>query len=554
MEAGKEFLTRRVSCFILLGLIFLSCFLHINFFLQDGRPFLDHEWYYFSAGYNGVIVFVYQLLIDFLSLLLSDKNLNFTFLYQSVNVLYLAGLLIFIYLGTAFLYGRGFGLFATFFILTSPEIFNIFHKIEVNFQTAFFLSILLYFYIRCSFGRNRLFSFLVIGCGYLFFIQHYSSLLYLTPMFFIFFVVPLINVKRNCNAKRNIFHSGLLFCFLLVFDVSIRPMRYYLYSGEFIKYFNMYFFVDGKFFVNDIIGFADVFKSNLFMLYNSKLKYVDFYFIVSVLFAFLHLITCVKIICRKENLSFSAQINLILLAILLFCVFLLGTGICLVPVFFAPLYVFLALLNAGGLFKLYLLAKNHLAAKLFFHLSYFLVLVYGVCFIIFPNALIGGIDEEYDRYVPLNDDFNMQEHIEFFKTNGVISSNISVYPANVLLRNFAGLYAFSLSMGIDGRTSERDPSSVEYILGVYALKTDEHVKVFALPEIESDIFDVLVNKSGKKNISLGGIVPYGAKTEDRIIYSRLSEVVGGHTLLGVEGGDDFVTDRRSLVFFYLVEK
>lgn len=553
-DTKKEFFTPVKTVLLFVGLVFLASWAHINFFLKDIRPFMDHEWYYFSAGYNSVIVFLYEMSVGVLNSVFGMETLNFVFVYKTVNVFYLIVFLVFVYLSSAFLYGRGFGLFAVFFALTSPELFNIFHKIEVNFQTASFLSILLYFYIRSNFGRDRLFSFLLVACGYVFFIQHYSSLLYLGPVIFVFLVFVCGKVRKSNNIKSNLFYSWLFFCFLFASDISIRPMRYYLYFDEFVKYFNMYFFVDNKFFINNIMQFGSIFKSNLVMIYNSKLLCFDFYFIFSFIVVVFHLFFISYRLFRKESLSFANQIEFGLIIVVFICVLFLGTGICLVPVFFAPLYVFFALLNASALSKLYFRSAKSFGSDMFFILICASVFLYGFVFLFFPNKLVGTVNKEYDCYVPLMDDFNMQEHMDYLKGEGVSSGNISVYPANVGLRNFSGLYAFSLSMGLDGGYGGGGHSAAEYKLGVYALKADDPRRIVSLAAIETDIFHTIVSKSGESNLSLVKIISYGSQTDDEIIYNSVEKLLKKYSSIKLEVEGAFVSGRRSLVFIYKVVK
>lgn len=428
VENKKEIFTPFRSVVLLLGIIILACTAHVKFFLDDGRPFIDHDGYYFISGYLGHIVFIYELIAAFLNKFFPLFAYNGFFLYKMVNLFFLIPLIVFTYLSAAFLYGRAYGLLASFFVVTAPDILNIFHKSEINFLTATIFSMLMYFYIRSNRLRNIYFSLMFICSLYVFFLHHYSSLLYMAAVGVVYFLTFCYRCKGSKKTKQHFFYI-VGFCVLLItVDVFFHWERYFFYMRTAMDYIH-------KIFHNDLFFSSYVGESlRDKYLYSFRLLFNNYYFHFGVNLYFLSfLITsfwlgaafiykCIRKISFSEIEYIQLQFLCILWVCLLFLCSGIGTDVFAVFVFFAPLYGLVAVLNTGFLYRLYGRYAKIKVFKAFFIAGVVAFIVYGLFSLFSPKSLVCGsyrYGDNYFYYLPQQDDYNIPAHLAFFEEEGI---------------------------------------------------------------------------------------------------------------------------------------
>lgn len=427
-NSKKEFFTRLRTVFFLVGIIVLACTAHVNFFLNDGRPFMDHDGYYFISGYLGHIVFIYEILAAFFNKFFPLFEYDGFLLYKSVHLFFLIPMIFFTYLSAAFLYGRAYGLLAAFFVVTAPDILNIFHKSEINFLTAALFSMVVYFYIRSNRLKNLYFAVLFMLSLYLFFLHHYSSLLYMAAVVPVYFLSLWHRSYGDKKTKQRISYLAGLVFLLLTLDTFWHWERYFSYIQTGIVYVHKIFHSD--------LFFSSYVGENLLVkyFYSFLLLYDNYYFDLGVNLYFLSFLFsslwCAVVFLYKgiRKISFSEmeymqlQFVLILWLSLIFLCSGIGTDVFAVFVFFAPLYVLVAVLNAGVLYRFYgRYAKAAVFRGLFFT-GMFTFVVYGLFSLFYPKALVEGsytYGDNYFYYLPQEDDYNIPKHLQFFEAEGI---------------------------------------------------------------------------------------------------------------------------------------
>lgn len=584
------------------GIILLSVFAHMNFFVQDGRPFLDHDWYYFENGSLGGLTFFYNAFVLFMDTFFKSFEYNGFFLYKMMNLFFLVPLIVFVYLSVSFLYSRAYAVCAAFVIVSVPEIINVFHKSEINFLTVCVFSAVVYLYIRSDSFRNLYYSFLFSASLYLFFRHHYASLLYMSAMFPVMFAFYLCRVRKNKKTQKKIILSLLVLIlgFLAVFYFDFVRCRYYLDAA--------FVYIEDSGGLKNFLGWGFIYTlaENIVYLYNKfgvagffKVK-INPYLLLFVFSCFVLLAdAAVRRIKKTEGKNIFNLENQFALMVMLYLVISSGSGlfsyrdIYTVSIFFAPIYVLIVMVIAGVFYRLYGKYGNSKVVKIIYGLLFSGILIYGFLSLFCSEMLVDKQDVDVDCYVAYEDNYNIAAHLDFFRQESidvkdmVFTVAFEEYSADLIAlyflvrnNNFADMrlyapkkdakYVWVLSLyDPEGNYSEelifkrfykpsrRNTSSAS--LSFFKIKPFFDLLAHSLtplsvslPMLEEGAKKTARKEVAGKTLSLVKILPFGIKVEQiyKIRGIEKLKYLYGDSFLGK--GEELATARQYLVFIYKV--
>lgn len=564
IKREKEFFTKGKSVFILLGIIILACAAHVNFFLKDGRPFLDHESHYFIEGFLSPLIFVYKIVFYVLSNYLPFFDYDSFFVYKMTNLFFFIPVIVFTYLSASFLYSRAFGLLAAFFVATTPDVLNIFRQSEINLISASIFSVLVYLYIYNVYFRCWQVSVCFFILFYCFFMHHYSSLLYLIAIALVAFCSFFAKARQRKDIRIKMF--VLLFLLLVFFMFNFdRSMKYvnmgihYLVesvAGERIDGFFGVYVLNWSFLYNNFAVDAGMFRLNIYMILFAVC--VGFY-------GFSFLVRRKKEYAYTYSLTESRFIIVVLISLLF-----LGRGLCNIMVFFAPLYLLISVLNAGMFFKFYTKYGRFLLVKISIFIFVLLFLLYGCLSLFYPKILIRRQGREVDYYIHNSDNYNLPAHVRFIKEKRLdigkgeiwffnlyhrIAENIFAYDSGII--NFYFLFKSQSDLcTIFDAPSDR----YRYVWALYNCDVDiEDPKGIMLMDIERKVFSVLEEKELKAkyieaDLELVKILPFGLEVELSTVVRGLDDIKAKYIRCYEGKAEDLFPFRRCLVFIYKIKR
>lgn len=504
--------------FILLGIIVLSCAGHLNFFLKDARPFLDHDWHYFDIGYFKGFELVYDLLIN----VLPASWQHGIVVYKMLNLLYLIPLIIFTCLSVSYMYGRALGLVSAFFIATTPAVLNVFHQSDINLQTVTILSFLLYIYLRTDFFRSFFFSVLFALTLFLFYSHHYSSVFFLGAFFPSLLLGLFIQFRQKTVSVRNILVVSFLFFLFLVIDMALNQDRYILFINVLDNYYmNPHEYELGKF-VSAASYICQNIRDNLISVIMQGAKYFNFHAVFSLVLLLTNIVYLFVLGIKKNKLhgNYLVEAQLVLFVLSFFVMFAFDRERP-IDIFFAPMFVILTVLNAGAVVKLFSWFKNRCFLQSVSFCAFFLFFIYGLILLFAPNLFFFQKEAEVYCYAPVEDDFNLKTHVDFFALNGISPSEIVVIGEGNPLDYVPDLYFFSLwvaaQKSIEGVRVRDIKSQSAYLVYLYDIsEKEEKADSEYLISLSNNIALRIAKKYKikKQNIlSLVNVMPFGVLSE-----------------------------------------
>lgn len=569
-DRQKEFFTPFKSIAFLLGIIVLACVAHINFFLHDARPCIDHDWSYFSSGHLAPVVFIYKLIMFLAAEFFSKIPVGGLYIYKICNIFLLIPSVFCIYFSSSFLYNRFAGIFAAFLFISQPEILNVFRKSGVNIVTIFLFSAMVLAYIRSDFCRKLVFSLITVLFGVLLFLHHHSSLLYLTCSVSVFFVFSYNKAKNIQVITKNIRICMILCLIFLSVDISTNFLRYREYFKTALDYFNAGFKGESVSFLDTLLVFFLRSASNLKQMYNYHLFHFNFYgiFVLSgLIFYFINTMRCLK---RKDLRNFVSLMEIQFFVVAAMIILVLSTGICHTPIFIAPVYVLLIILNSGIISRLQNICKDFMGGRIFLFLFTLFVFSFGCLSLFYPQALVKPQIRDMMYYIPSSDNLNVDIVRDFYRKKKEGISNFALIPATPYDEASADLLDFYFAIDI-GFSSDYASSRYDYLLVLYNLYEydNPHRKIF-LPEIEEKVRHHILAKPyvfDDKQLSLERIVPFRWLTHKKYLsfgfseqkentcarYSGFAELSKRYPDSYRGTAQDLVPERACLLFIYTLK-
>lgn len=420
----KERLSKASGMLLLCGIMLLAVFAHINFFMHDGRPFLDHDWYYVENESLKPLAFLYNIFIAFMGVFFKCFEYDGFFAYKFMQVFFLLPLAVFVYMTAGFLYGRLYGLLATFMVVTTPDIINVFHKSGINFLTASMFSAVVYFYVRSNWFRHLPYSFLCLVSLYLFFLHHYGSLLYMSAMLPVLFVFYLFRIRKNKRMQTKIILSLLLITggVISLWCFDSERCRYYLDAA--------FVYIKDTGGLKNFLGmeFISAIIENVFYLYNkfgvvglSRFKVNPYLLLFGFSCLLLTLDTVYAVAKKTEGKRIFNLENQFVLIIFLYLFISAGSGLFsyrdmhTVSIFFAPLYILVAIVISGVLFRCSEKYSESRVMKIIYGVLFLCIFLYGFFSLFYSGVLVDNQDPDVDCYVVCEDNYNIPAHLEFFR-------------------------------------------------------------------------------------------------------------------------------------------
>lgn len=534
-------------------IIVLSLAAHINFFLKDARPFLDHDWHYFTEGHLIPIVWLHAMLEAVVGFCFPFLDYNSFFLYKLANGFFLVPAIIFTYLSASFLYNRFAGLLASYFLITVPCILNVFHKSSVNLLTVSLFAVIVYFYIRSNCFRNLYFSLFFLITLYMFFLHHYSSLLYLSVLLPVYIAFSAYRLKKNQNIVRKIRSLCVfLFCLLLI-DFLFNFARYKGYFDAGLYYFDYHFKVQADSFWVACLSFLKKCGHNLGNIYNYYFLYFSFYSFFSLIAIICYLYQIISMRLKKIYFSAAEFMETQFVVIVLGILMLLSTGICKASLFVAPLYVILAILNAGIIFKMYKNYGHRAIGRIAVFIFTFLVFVHGFFSLFYAHWLITEDARPMAYYSYNNDDFNISAYMNFIDNAGAKEVNFDIIAADEYSEGKTTLFKFYFVLRMKERINN-DFLKANYVFVLHDLIDEEFVTdTKSLLAIEQAArAQILSRPEGviEKDIALKHVLPYGF-LEHRVFKYRDFKLLKQKYKESFTGTiSDLMPKRDCLVFIY----
>lgn len=552
----KDLLSPATGFLLLLGIILTAVCAHLLFVAKDARPCIHPAWFYFNFGYLKVHTFLYDAVLNILKTFTPNFDYNYYMVYRYVNILYLLPLITFFYLSVSTLFNRSTALLASLFLITAPEVINIFHLTGINFQTMTLFSLLIYCYIKTNYFQNRLFCLLFTFCLYIFSLNHHSFLIYMATCIPLWLILVLrTEVRKKLDLKNIIYASLLLTGLLLVYnEISFTHITKYFSRQDCFEKITTFEFTMGSI-SGTCIYFLNEIKINLQKLINNEFKHFDLYFIASVAAIIIHLVGNAAKLIRKTKLS-AANIIELQSIFFVFCFLFLLSLESQIPteMYLTPLYLFIALLNCLAIIKTYTYLKynfKHLHADKTFITGFILIFsLYSFFLLFMPGVLISDSSNTNRSYNYSNEDYNLSKHIKFFSQNNISIKSIAVTAKqdNAATPN---AYLFNLWFGLRGDIKETLPeqnnfitisdTNTAYIVFFYDLEKN---KELILEETHAMIIDFIRSQYNIKDnhqIDLLEILAYGFKAQ------TLVQINLGNFTNTVE------TDRRYLTFIFAIK-
>lgn len=563
----KEFFTPLKSMFFLLGIVVLACAAHVNFFLKDARPFIDHDWDYFSSGHLAPVTVMYKFLMFLSAEFFPKMHVSGFFIYKICNLIMLIPSIVFMYLGASFLYSRFIGLVAAFLFISQPEILNVFHKSGVNIVTVFLFSAMVFAYIRSDFFRNFEFSLLSVLAAILLFLHHHSSLLYLSVTVSVFVISSYGKARSNQRIKRNIkicLAAGLVF---VAGDLVVNFLRYREYFKTASDYFNAGFNISSVSLSDSLLSFVGRSAFNFWQMYNYYQFHFNFYGILTLaglLFYCCRFICCLK---RKDTIDFVSLSEFQFFLISVIIMMVLSTGICHTAIFITPVYVLLIILNAGLVFRIQNRYGAFWRGKVFIFLFSGFGFLYGCFSLFYPHKLVEAQVKDMMYYLPCKDDLNILAVRDFYtdRKNGI--TNFALVPATPYDEATVDLIDFYFSIEI-GPEAKHFSDTYDYLLVLYDLYKYEnpHRKIF-LPDLEEKARRHLAGLIKDKQLFLEKVVPFRWLTHQKHIffgfsghkeevckrYSGFSQIKDLYSDSYKGTKEDLLPERSCLLFVYTLK-
>lgn len=554
---GKIFEGPVFYVFMLAAIVVLFLSAHINFFLQDGRPFLDHDWHYFTEGHMMPVVWLHTILERAVEICFPNMGYNNFFLYKLANGFFIIPPIIFIYLTASFMYDRFAGIFAAYFFVTFPGVINVFHKSSVNLLTVCLFSIIIYLYVRSNCFRNLHYLLMFLVSLYVFFLHHYSSLLYLSVLVPVYVFFSFYRLKKNKNLVRKVRYFFIfIFCFFLI-DLAFNFARYKGYFTAGMYYFDYHFKVQADSCFSAFLNFFQKCGRNLVIIYNYYFLYFSFYSFFSLLFLICHIYLIFVRIAKKIYFSASEFVEVQFVFMFLGILLLLSTGICKASLFVTPVYFVVAVLNAGIIFKMCNSKSYPMLNKILAFVFVFVVLVHGIASLFYPHLLTTAEPRPMAYYSYTQDDYNVLAYMDFIDRVSMEEDvNFDIIAADEHSEGKTTLFKFYFSLRLKERINS-DFLKANYIFVLTDLvDTGSTKEIKSLLSMEEVAYrKILTHKEGisKKNISLKHILPYGFLSYMVYKYSDFSgiEEKYGESFTGSMG--DLMPKRDCLVFIYEVK-
>lgn len=541
----KDILASVKSVSLLFGIVVLAILSHVNFFLKDGRPFLDHSAHYFFDGFLRPLNAVYELLVVFLQKVFPFLNYDSFFLYKMCHLFFLIPLIFFTYFSAKIIYGKVAALIAAFLVITFPDVLNIFRKSEINMQTACFLSLAVYVYLKSSFLQKKSYSLCFALVAFLFFVNHYGSLLYLTVMFCVFVLTSFFNKEKA--GRDSVVLCFVVFFILAAIDFYFNPVRYESYFDKYTFYLFSHHVLTGNIFVSFVDNFAVRYFENARELYNSNLVFFDIHFLLC-LFSVIFHIVCI-VFKKIKKVSFSHQENMAcqLLLVVLFGILFVLVGFSNIRKFAAPFYFFMAILNAGAFVSLY----SRIKEKLFFRMAglgfVVMFVFYGVMILFYSPLVFKFQNNTLNAYFYVQDDFNLSEVMSFVKKEKVGAADIGVmgYDAYSVSDAESCLLTlrFKMGAGIEDIATGTSCMIVFYDL----LANNFFGNISEMEKVKAKINTFTKAKTGKE-VELKKVLRYGVLLDDSMSFPSFF----------LDGEDASIFDvrdtqvRQYLIFIYSI--
>lgn len=423
-EKQKETLSPFKSISILFIIIVLAVVSHVNFFLKDARPFLDHSAHYFYDGFLSPLNFLHALLVFLLEKVSPLLKYDSFFLYKISHLFFLISFVLFTYLCAKLIYGRFAALLAAFLLITFPDVLNIFRKSEINMQTASILSLAVYLYFKSNFLQKQSYSLCFTFVIFLFFIHHYGSLLYMGVMF-CSFVVPSFFLEKKQDGRNKIIMC-LLFFIMVGVDFYFNPVRYAVYFDKCMFYLSKYHVFSGNLFASFSDNFFLRYLENIKLLYNSNLVCFDFHFILSFCAVIFHIADSVY--KKIKKIPFSAQENMIwqMTLFVVMGVLCILVGFSNIRKFVIPFCFALSVLNAGAFISIYVKIKSIIFLRVVGIFCAALFFLYGLIILFYPAVAFSLQNNTLNAYVYVHDDFNLSESMKFFEQKKIRINDVGV--------------------------------------------------------------------------------------------------------------------------------
>lgn len=557
-EKDKNGLNLISYLLILVGIIVLSCAAHLNFFLTDGRPFLDHDWHYFDIGYFKFFEIVYGFVVGFLP----SSWHNGIFIYKMLNLLYLIPLIVFTCLSVTYIYGRALGLVSAFFIATTPAVLNVFHQSDINLQTVALLSLLLYVYLRAGVFRSLFFSLFFFLTLFVFYLHHYSSVLFLGAFFPSILYCLFMQVRHKIFNIRNVLIGCLFFTLLLVVDMYLNQNRYILFINVLDNYYlNSHKFCSEKLISVFLYMFKNI-RANFLGIIMQGVHYLNIHTAVSLLLLVVNFVCLLYAFLKKRKFQGYRFVETqLVLFILSFFIMLAFEPNFPIDVFFAPMFVVLTFLNVAAISKLASWLKSRCFLKGGYFFAVFCFFVYGETLLFFPDLFLRQQEAELYCYTPVEDDFNLNEHVDFFASNDIDLSEVLVIGGGDPTDYVPDLYFFSLwldtKVSLEG-VRERDMKHQSaYVVFLYDVQSDtKKSETEYLTPLSARIKSRIERKykiMDSNMLSLVNIIPYGVLAEvggssDGVFYAAPL-----YEKKYVSQRENLATDRRYLAFIFHLE-
>lgn len=557
-DPSKELFTPLRSGIILLFLIVLACWGHVNFFSNDMRPFIDHDCYYLDVGNLDVTLFLYNSAQMLLCKMFSSLTYDNFFLYKMINLFFLVPTIVFTYLSASSLYSRRAGLVSAFFLITSPGILNIFHKSEINLYTALILSVSFYFYVKSDCLRNLKHTIFLALSLLVLLMHHYSSLLYLSVIFFVISVSLRNKNKKNKRGKLLVLYSfvlGVLACALFMdsnkYMGGISLLREYVssYPNTDLKFYEVVVIFVKKCLVS-LSFFKDYFAFRF-----------DFYRYATLLLMVFYFARVALLQMKTKKMLPSDVVFLQSVVIVLLFLILLSVGMGSIVVFFAPLYVFIAVLNAASLEYIFCRYGKYLWGRVIIAFLLASFFIYGICSLFYPNMLVKSMEQNSSMFAYVEDDFNLNEHIDFYSQKKIPLESVGVIPLDSKMYMAARLYGLTLSFEIPFSFEDKEIVPKQYQAVFYSFSESDVLSVLKedlkkdLSVLEHKAKDavILENKGNLYgNIVLRKIIPYGRILEGKMDFLNLSKIEELYDASDIFDKTESNLYRESMVFIYEV--
>lgn len=508
----KEFFTAFRAGLVLSGIMLLAAVAHFCFFIQDMRPFVDHDFNY-APGYH--LSFLYDFIVILTGRFFPDFAYSGIYLYKSLNVICLILLVLFVYLTASHVYSRAAGLLASFWVIGSPYVINVYHKQEVSSLTATFLAVIIYLALKCDYLRKFYYSlFLIITLG-LFILHHYGALLYLAVMAAVLLVVQGKMLIRNYLFRRSFL---LLFFFLLLFYKLCSAYKYYATREYFYAWeYQLAIFFDSTPKATDSNPFFRL-MDHILYAYNVFFLYFNFYVWNSIIVV----VFWVGLFCYrkfKKIASGTFELKMVLIVLGYFIFLLTGKGI--LVRYSASLFFILAVLNGGMIVYLFETFGKTVKAKIIFFIYASFLTWYVIAALFAPAMLSFGVKDETYVFRPLEDNYNLPALIDFCDDNDVMISDIEIVGYDDKSWSYGELLFFSISL-------ESGMLMQDFMEFMYTKKADDRMKYLWIvyPCVEDTAWDkderigVIEEKVSRKalsvasdagfsDVSLQRIIPYG---------------------------------------------